>query len=392
MLKRLVRSGARLPEPVRRRVRELPGAKWLRDRGSGTPQATGPGPGELRPVVYLPTWSEWDVMRQRQQYVMAAFAAAGHEVYFVDVRVKTVATIDGVSIVPSLDDVPGHDVILYLHFAPVRTLLPKFERPVVIYDILDDLSIYEPDEARTPPRRRVAAHHPSLMAEADVVTVSNSALGDRHRSERADLLLMPSGVDYARFSAPQPRPADLPDADPDRPVVGYHGAIAQWFDFDLLEAVATALPEWRFVLVGPIYPRVAERVKRLGRVENITVLGERPSDDMPAYVQNFDIGAIWFVVDDLTEAVTPLKLYELLAAGVPCVSTPLPVSVAEPLVHTAGAAVDFTEALAEARTEAEDLAFREKARSLGEEAGWGGRITPLREHLDAAGLLRMPER
>jgi glycosyltransferase involved in cell wall biosynthesis len=391
MLTRLVRSGARLPEPVRRRLRDLPGAKWLRDRGSGTPQATGPGPGELRPVVYLPTWSQWDVMRQRQQYLMAAFAEAGHDVYFVDVRVKEVTTSDGVTIVPSLDDVPGHDVILYLHFAPVRTLLPKFERPVVIYDILDDLSIYEPDEARTPPRRRVAAHHPAFIAEADVVTVSNAALGDRHRSERADLLLMPSGVDYARFSTPQPRPADLSQADPERPLVGYHGAIAEWFDFDLLETVAAALPEWRFVLVGPIYPRVAERTERLGRIDNVTVLGERPSDDMPAYVQGFDIGAIWFVVDDLTEAVTPLKLYELLAAGVPCVSTPLPVCVAEPLVHTAAESADFVEELEEARTEAADSAFREKARSLGEAAGWVGRITPLREQLDSAGLLRMPE-
>lgn len=390
MLKRIVRTGARLPEPVRRAVRDLPGVKWLRDQGVGSPQPVGPGPSELRPVVYLPTWSQWDVMRQRQQYLMAAFAEAGHDVYFVDVRAGGVETIDGVTIVPSLDEVPGRDVILYLHFAPVRTLLAKFQRPVVIYDLLDDLSIYEPDEARTPARRRVGAHHPQLITEADVVTVSNPALADRHHHERDDLLLMPNGVDYARFSTPRARPSDLPPHDADRPLVGYHGAVAEWFDFDLLEAVATTLPEWRFVLVGPIYPGVADRAARLGRMANVAVLGERPSDDMPGYVQAFDIGAIWFVLDDLTEAVTPLKLYELMAAGVPAVSTPLPACVAEPLVHTAGNAAGFVAALEKARTEADDPEFQAHARAIGSEAGWVGRIAPLRERLDDAGLLRMP--
>lgn len=390
MLKRIVRTGARLPEPVRRAVRDLPGVKWLRDRGVGNPQPVGPGPGELRPVVYLPTWSQWDVMRQRQQYLMAAFAEAGHDVYFVDVRAGGVETVDGVTIVPSLDEVPGHDVILYLHFAPVRTLLAKFQRPVVIYDLLDDLSIYEPDEARTPARRRVGAHHPQLISEADVVTVSNPALADRHHHERGDLLLTPNGVDYARFSTPRARPSDLPPHDAGRPLVGYHGAVAEWFDFDLLEAVAATLSGWRFVLVGPIYPGVADRAARLGQMANVVVLGERPSDDMPGYVQAFDIGAIWFVLDDLTEAVTPLKLYELMAAGVPAVSTPLPACVAEPLVHTAGDAAGFVAALEKARTEAGDPEFSAHARAVGSNAGWLGRIAPLRQRLDDAGLLRMP--
>jgi hypothetical protein len=123
---------------------------------------------------------------------------------------------------------------------------------------------------------------------------------------------------------------------------------------------------------------------------NVAVLGERPSDDMPGYVQAFDIGAIWFVLDDLTEAVTPLKLYELMAAGVPAVSTPLPACVAEPLVHTAGDAAGFVAALEQARTEAGDPEFQARARAVGSNAGWVGRIAPLRERLDDAGLLRMP--
>ena len=34
------------------------------------------------------------------------------------------------------------------------------------------------------------------------------------------------------------------------PIVGYYGALAEWFAPELIEAAATAHPEWNFVLIG----------------------------------------------------------------------------------------------------------------------------------------------
>ncbi len=388
MLRTIGRWGTRLPEPVRRAVRDLPGVRWMRDRMVGTPRPVGPAPGDLRPVVYLPTWSQWDVMRQRQQYVIAAFAAAGHEAWFVDVRTPEVRRVDGVTIVPSLDQVPGHDVILYVHFAPVRTLFGKFRDPVVVYDILDDLSIYDPDETGTPAGRRVGAHHPALVRAADLVIVSSPVLADRHRPERADLELVPNGVDYARFSTPAPRPADLPPRRDGRPVVGFHGAVGDWIDLKLVGEVARAMPAWDFVMVGPVYHRMAGAAAALAAEPNVTLIGERPPDTMPGYVQAFDIGAVWFKIEHLTEAVTPLKLYEYLAAGLPVVGTELPVCRDEPLVHTAADAAGFVAALETALAESADPEHAARARAAGAAAGWGHRLIPVRERLQAAGKLR----
>ncbi|MCB1247724.1 MAG: hypothetical protein KDB69_10690, partial [Acidimicrobiia bacterium] len=64
MRNRLIATMRRLPSPVRRWVKRLPGAGAVRDRLSGTPRMRGPGPGELRAVVYPPTWVHWDVMKQ----------------------------------------------------------------------------------------------------------------------------------------------------------------------------------------------------------------------------------------------------------------------------------------------------------------------------------------
>jgi hypothetical protein len=374
----------RIPPGLRRRLKALPGADRVRALIAGTPASPGPPSGSKRPVVYLPTWVQWDSMRQRPQYLLQAFAAHGHPVYFVDPREPAVRTADGVTIVPSVEDVPASDVILYVHFAPMRHMFDRFQRAVVVYDILDDLSIYEPDEAGLPEERRVRFHHPIVMERADAVIVSNVVLAEIHRSERPDLIHVPNGVDAERFSAPAPPPADL-DRD-ERPIVGYHGMISHWFDFDLFEGVAHARPGVRFVLVGPHDPRAQEQVDRISRLDNVELLGERPSETMPSYVQAFDVGTVWFQVNDLTRAVTPLKVYEYLAAGKAVVSTPLPACEAESTVRTAGDVDAFAAAIDAALAEGDVHARRAAAQAN----DWRVLLQPLIDVLEAKGLIRVP--
>ena len=372
---------------LRNSVKTLPGSERLRVFIAGSPKLPAIPTGERRAVVYLPTWARWDVMRQRPQYLLSAFAAAGYPVYFVDPRESKQREQDGVQIVTSIRQVPAGGVILYVHFAPLRHMFERFEDTVVIYDLLDDLSIYDASEEGLPLERRVAAHHPHVMQAADIVTVSNEVLEQRHRVERGDLILVPNGVDPDRFSERRPRPADLPQADPDSPMIGYHGAVAEWFDFDLLTAVATARPDWRFVLLGPVDPTVTARASDLEELPNVLLLGERPSGEVPAYVQAFDVGAIWFQVNTMTEGVTPLKMYEYLAAGVPCVSTPLPACVAEPAVATASEAAGFIGELKAAlhRDESQKATRDEVARRH----SWDGHLRPVLERLEANHLDRV---
>ncbi len=388
----LLRSLTRLPAPLRRGLSRLPGANRLRRRMWKLPAAPGPGPGEPRAVVYLPTWARWDAMRQRPQYLVEAFAAHGHPAYFVDEAAGAPRTEHGVHVVPDLSHVPGRDVILYVHFAPLRTAFDVFTDPVVVYDILDDLTIYEPDEEGLPEERTVRHHHPRLMERADVVIASSPALMERHRAEREDLLLVPNGADAARFGAPAPRPADLPAADPERPLVGFHGALGEWIDFDLVAAVAAELPGWQFVFVGPVLERGAAGARRLAELPNVALIGERPSESMPGYVQAFDVAWIPFLVNHLTEAVGPLKLYETLAAGIPCVTTPLPVAVAEPAVRTAAGAQEVAGALAAARPTRWEPSFMKEAAATAAAAGWDTRIVPLLERLEAGPGRRVPSR
>lgn len=324
-------------------------------------------------------------MQQRPQFLLEAFAHAGHPVWFIDPRAPEPHTVDGVQIVQTLDSVPTDQVILYVHFAPLAPMFEQFVDPVIVYDILDDLSIYDVDEVDVPEHLRVRFHHPTVLERADVVIVSNEILAERHRPERPDLIHVPNGVDVSRFGIPADRPPDVPFGGP---VIGYHGMISHWFDFDLLTGVAQRRPEWRFVLVGPTDPRVEDRAAELERVcGNVRRLGERPSSLMPGYAQAFDVGSIWFILDEMTMGVTPLKMYESLAAGVPCVSTSLPACVAQQGVATADEPDDFVRAIEDALA---GEAGREHAlRRIAADADWSNALQPALDRLASLGLERI---
>ena len=170
-------------------------------------RGTSPSRGTLRPVVYLPTWLSWDVMRQRPQSLLAALASTGHPVYFVDPRERAVRTDGGVTIVPSLRATPQRSALLYVHHAPSRGPAAWFADSALIYDVLDDLSMYALDEQGSRTAVQTATHHPHLLRSADVVIAASKVLADGVRVERPDVLLVENGVDPSRFNTPHPRPS-----------------------------------------------------------------------------------------------------------------------------------------------------------------------------------------
>lgn len=184
-----------------------------------------------------------------------------------------------------------------------------------LYDVTDDWVTADRPEAE---HSRLLAGEELLLQRADVVTVCSPALVERKSATRP-VELVTNGVDVARYRTPAPRPADLPAG----PVALYAGTLHRdRLDVSLCVATQEALGSaGTLVLLGPV-ALAADDVARL-RDAGVLLLGARPYTEVPGYLQHADALVVPHVLDEFTDSLDPLKLYEYRAVGRPVVSTPV---------------------------------------------------------------------
>ncbi len=182
-------------------------------------------------------------------------------------------------------------------------------RRLAVYDMNDDpLGFHAGAPWITPYARRT-------LAETDLVVACSTGLARRAQGHGArEVTVIGNGANVAQFAEPQPEPESLRHLP--HPRIGYIGAIAPWFDFDLVEQVARAHPDTPVVLVGPAQKTVTDRLEALrARCANVTYVGEVPHTAVAAHAQAIDVCLIPFVRGPLTDVLNPNKLYEYFAAG-----------------------------------------------------------------------------
>jgi hypothetical protein len=155
-----------------------------------------------------------------------------------------------------------------------------------------------------------------LCTLADVLFVTSFPLEEKLRPKYGDKVkLLRNGVEFNHFRGQFERPADLVGIE--GPIAIYVGAIDSWFASDWLESLAGKRPDIHIVLIG----RPSIDLSKLQAIPNIHVLGPRPYSGIPAYLAHADCGIIPFRRTPLVESVSPLKLFEFFASGLPVVST-----------------------------------------------------------------------
>ncbi len=193
-----------------------------------------------------------------------------------------------------------------------------------IYDFVDEIETFYGNPAR------MARDHERMVRSATLVVTTAERLYKQVLPLRPDALLCPNGVDIELFQSTDTRtmelqqeypPADLaPILAKGKPIVGYYGALARWFNYDLLKRLACRRADLSFVLIGPDYDRTLLPSKLL-QIENVYWLGLKPYIQMPIYLRYFDVAIIPFKLNEITHSTSPLKLFEYQAGGKPVVIT-----------------------------------------------------------------------
>ncbi|MEV8513124.1 glycosyltransferase [Dactylosporangium sp. NPDC051484] len=105
-----------------------------------------------------------------------------------------------------------------------------------------------------------------------------------------------------------------------RPRATYTGSIGDRLDKDLVELTASKVGS--LIFMGP--HRDSETIEWLRSIDNVHVFGPVGQRELAATVQACDVGLIPHRDQAGIRAMSPLKLYEYLSAGLPVVSVDLP--------------------------------------------------------------------
>ena len=198
----------------------------------------------------------------------------------------------------------------------------------VLYEYVDEIS-EEISGIKIPEASLV--RHKAFLHDPDVYVVATAEkLFNEVRQIRGNhkTICSSNGVDIAHFQIKPDLsliPLEIQDViHSGKPIIGYFGAIAVWFDYDLIYEAAKERPDYFFLLIGPQYgdlKKTDAMVKKLSELDNIMFTGTIAYNILPNIANHFTVATIPFLLNDITESTSPIKLFEYMAMGKPVVTT-----------------------------------------------------------------------
>ncbi len=206
-------------------------------------------------------------------------------------------------------------------FNPAAGLLAgKLNEAQLIYYCVDEYTAF------TGASKGLKEIEESLFKKADLVIVSAEKLLTDKKKFNENTFIIRHGVDFSHFRTALDANTKIPDEIKDlpKPVIGFHGLLADWVDYELIKKTAEHFAGGSVVLIGKIAVDAEQKVKILDDVKNVHFLGRKPYSELPNYCKGFAVALNPFAISELTLAANPLKVREYLAAGLPVISTDIP--------------------------------------------------------------------
>lgn len=186
----------------------------------------------------------------------------------------------------------------------------------MLYEYIDDLNPILAGTDKLP--KNVEDIHNFVINNKNVlvVTSADELYNDMvaKRKDKKNIILSSNGADVKHFTNLSKDKIDkMEDIKKEyKTIIGYYGALASWFDYDLIKKLAKDYPEIAFVLIGIKYD-ISFDLSGINKLPNIKYLGPIDYKILPHYAKYFDIAWIPFVINEITLATNPIKVFEYMA-------------------------------------------------------------------------------
>jgi methionine biosynthesis protein MetW len=356
---------------------------------------------------------DWHFRFQRPQQLASGFHQRGHRVFYVSSELVNhsepgyqLEPISGLNNVFQIRFYADSAPPIYehkAHGALLRQLQLGFAKLLRDAQITNSISIVQHPfwlpMARSAPDSRfvydcmdhhegfgncppdVIAGERALMREADTLIVTSDWLYAVAHNKNPNTYIVRNACEFRHFNQV---PTTVYRDPKQRKILGYFGAIADWFDCSIVEALAQHFPDCLILLVGN---DTCGARKKFAKYKNINMIGEVSYGKLPHYLHAFDACILPFKIMDLTLATNPVKIYEYMCAGKPIVSVQLPeLASMKDFVYLADDKAHFIKHCETALQEPADAETRSKRIAYASEQTWIHRAEELEDALESSTL------
>jgi len=292
-----------------------------------------------KPIIVFRPVVDWNLpLFQRPQHVAKGLADQGFLYFFCttngfDAIHGFTKVHDGCYITDQfelVDQIEGKKII-HIYAADTQCKWEYIEGrlmvgDVVLYEYIDE--IHADISGREISGELLERHTKVLRCENVIcITSADKLYRDVERYRTKNTMLVTNGVDINHFTVDRNSTAIPPEIHDivakKKPIIGYFGALAKWFDYELILSLAKARPNYEILLIGWNYDQSINHYP-IHDYPNITVIGPIDYQALPQYACWFNVSTIPFRINEVTESTSPIKLFEYMALGHPIVTTDMP--------------------------------------------------------------------
>ncbi len=349
---------------------------------------------------------DWDFRFQRPQQIAKAFAEDGHRVFYFDanffnnnIKIKDIDENLKVIRLSRVSEQRIYDIQFEIHkdktmqeidkaindfnirectilveypnWQPIAEYLKNKYCFKVVFDYIDDYTGFETNNST------LSMYCNKLFKASDLVIATSTFLFEKARKDFEKVEIVRNGTEFKHFNR-----AILKDTiGSSRPIIGYYGALAEWFDIEKVDYIASCKPEWDIWLIGNVS---FEGCNELKKYNNVKLFGEKSYEELPELLSKCDVCLIPFKSDiDLIKATNPVKFYEYLSAGKKVVATEIPelMPFRDTYVYLANNKERFLDYVGLCVNRKDTLQPVELLTSFAEEQDWKNRYLDLYKHI-----------